>query len=99
MLVVVPPMTMGLTVESPAASVVLAPYDDFFDVSPAVSSPATAPATRRSSSAGEAEPVTGFTVGLGSAVAAPADEVSSAVATAAARPAAATGSPKRIRRL
>ncbi|MDF3145854.1 hypothetical protein PBV88_32615 [Streptomyces sp. T21Q-yed] len=77
----------------------LALYDDFAAGSPAVSSPATAPATRRSSSASEAELVAGSTVGLGCAVAAPADEVNSAAATAAARPAAATGSPKRIRRL
>jgi hypothetical protein len=42
---------------------------------------------------------TGFTVGIGSAVAAPAEEDISAAVTAAATPAAATGRAKRIRRL
>ncbi|GAA2371629.1 hypothetical protein GCM10010378_08610 [Streptomyces viridochromogenes] len=91
----VPPITMGFTVESS----VRAAYDDFFAGSPAVSSPASAPVTRRSSSADGTETVAGFAVGCGAAVAAPAVDVISAAATAAATPAAATGSPKRIRRL
>lgn len=43
--------------------------------------------------------VAGLTVGVGTEVAAPADEVNNAAATAAATPAAATGRPMRIRRL
>src|SRR4051794_35867577 len=95
MVVSVPPMIFGSTV----AVFVLALRDDFWVVCPAVSSPARAPATRFSSSASEGELVAGLIVGVGGAVAAPADEVISAAATAAATPAAARGRAIRIRRL
>ncbi|GAA5014704.1 hypothetical protein GCM10023335_38650 [Streptomyces siamensis] len=95
MVVWLPPMIFGSTL----ALSVLALSDDFLVVSPAVSSPATAPATRFVSSLREGEDVLGLTVGVGSAVAAFADDIRSAPATAAARPAAATGMAMRIRRL
>ncbi|MHC3472413.1 hypothetical protein ACYF6T_27480 [Streptomyces sp. 7R007] len=60
---------------------------------------ASTPAIRSDSSVSEAELVAGLTVGCADAVAAPADDTVSAAATAAARPAAATGRPMRIRRL
>ncbi len=99
MVVSVPPMIMGLTVASSEEPSVPALNDDFAGVFPAVSSPARAPETRCSSSVSGTELVAGFTAGFGSAPAAPADELSRAAATAAATPAAATGSPIRIRRL
>src|SRR3954451_20405071 len=95
MVVSLPPMIFGST----EAVFVLALKEDFWVVCPAVSSPARAPATRFSSSVSDGELVAGLTVGVGGAVAAPADEVISAGATAAATPAAATGRAKRMRRL
>lgn len=48
MVVSLPPMIMGLAVESSSEPLVLALYDDLVGVCPAVSSPARAPATRLS---------------------------------------------------
>src|SRR3954447_6422825 len=95
MVVVVPPMIFGPAV----VAVVLALRDDFLVVWPAMSSPASAPTMRFFSVASDGWLTTGFAVGVGSAVAAPADVVSTAAVTAAAMPAAATGRAKRIRRL
>src|SRR5687768_10125143 len=92
MVVVVPPMIFASTVEELL-------YDDLADETPAVSSWAAAPRTRCSSSASVGEPTLGMAGGFGCAEAAPADEVSSAAATAAATPAAATGRAIRSRRL
>src|SRR5690349_14198539 len=107
MAVSVPPMTYGLTVEPEVVEpeepvvlvVVLAPRDVFGTVSPAVPSVASAPLTRRVSSAAGTERVAGLSLGVGTVVAAFADELSRAAATAAAMPAAATGRTRRIRRL
>ncbi|MFI6561892.1 hypothetical protein [Streptomyces sp. NPDC050534] len=103
-------MTYGLTVEpvelvelvesvEPVEPVVLALKDDFGVAFPAVPSVASAPAMRRFSSAVGTELVAGLVFGVGTVVAAFADELSSAAATAAATPAAATGRASRIRRL
>jgi hypothetical protein len=101
MAVSVPPMTYGLTVEPEEVdeSVVLALRDAFWGVSPAVPSVARAPAIRFVSTVVETELVAGLAVGVGTEDAAFADELSSAAATAAATPAAATGRTRRIRRL
>jgi len=113
MLVEVPPMIIGLTVEvdeePDEEPDEVEDVDDVLDLSVLASlafdaflkylSVASAPATRSVSSDSEAELVLGLTVGSADAVAAFADDMNSAAATAAATPVATTGRAMRIRRL
>jgi len=90
MAVSVPPMTYGVTA-------VLVLYVDFGALCRPVPSVDSAPAIRRVSSAVGTERVAGLVLGVGTAVAALAEDPIRAAVTAAATPAVATDSAKRVR--